>query len=517
MSDSRGRFYHQIAQIVHDLREPVNGMVGMASVLSESTLDDQQRELVSGINESGDILVSLINELLDAAQIESGAFITKPVDFDVHVLTGSLNRLMSTRCRRKGLQFDITVDRRFPRRIHGDFERIRQILLSLLYNSYKYTLNGRILLTLSVSEGQQDSLQFRIADTGIGMDEATLGSLFEPFSRSDDPEAQAQSGHGLGMSICKMLANQLDGDIVARSQAGIGSEFCLTLPFVAADEARDAQRDQHASLNDGLIVIEDTENGPGILSTQIRGITGLQHLTLSGFSNLEAHIETLGQDRPQIVVWVNAERLETAETTILARYGAFPQIRWVYYTHAGQRGDVARAEAMGFDAYISAPISNKLVTRCHNYFRERDNEGIEDTGILTRFQLDAHFDKSVRSLHALIVDDEPFNGKMMSIILDNLGHTSESVVDASEMIQRLSSSHFDVIFMDQQLTGVLGTDIAHKLANHPAYADIPVIIVSGTDCDTEETRKHIFSFLDKPVNIQRVRGQLERLDDPSAV
>ena len=231
-----------LANMSHEIRTPFHGMLGMMSLLQEGGLSPQQAVYLDTARESAHHLLTILNDILDISQLESGRLHVAPQTIDLPQLIAQVDALMRVQAHAKGLALQVEVAPDVPRWVRADPTRVKQILFNLLSNALKFTTAGKILL--AVTSGADGRLDFSVTDSGIGMDEATLSRLFQRFMQGDQSPSRRASGTGLGLEISRDLARLMGGDISVRSQPGVGSTFIASLPLppvgapmTAADDA----------------------------------------------------------------------------------------------------------------------------------------------------------------------------------------------------------------------------------------------------------------------------------------
>lgn len=220
-----------LAQMSHELRTPLNGLLGYAQLLERDTAHEpRQLESIGAMRRCGEHLLTLINELLDLARIESNRAVLEPCDFDLAELLSGVTEMMCLRAREAGIDFVSEKATDLPSVIHADPRRLRQILLNLLGNALKFTVAGHVALRTHVAErsGAAVRLHFEIEDTGDGIAEQELERIFEPFHQVANSRGQEQ-GTGLGLPISRGLVQAMGGSLTVRSQIGVGSTFLVEL------------------------------------------------------------------------------------------------------------------------------------------------------------------------------------------------------------------------------------------------------------------------------------------------
>jgi len=220
-----------LANIGHDIRTPMNGVLGMTDVLLlDPALPARHREMVETIRNSGGVMVSLINDLLDLSKADAGRLVIHPAPLDVRALATELKMLWEPVAARSGLALGVSVDDSVPRALLADGVRLRQVLSNLLSNALKFTTEGGVRVTMGATRARWS---IAVTDTGPGLTPGQLERLFERFSHAEDHRTRSQQGTGLGLAVSRQLCQLMQGTLEARSRPGEGSTFTCDLPLTA--------------------------------------------------------------------------------------------------------------------------------------------------------------------------------------------------------------------------------------------------------------------------------------------
>ncbi len=254
-----------LAVISHELRTPLNGVFGGVQLLQMTSLDQEQQEFLAMIDLSVRNELSLVNDLLDLAQIESGKLQITSQQFSLRRFIEDTLTIEKLPAHEQGLRLTAEVDPLLPDHVVGDPLRLRQILLNLLGNAVKFTKQGSVTLTVHLAEATDQlpqQFQFCVVDTGIGIAAADLERIFKPFVQVDMSDTRNYGGTGLGLPICKRLAIMLGGTISAESTPGAGSRFCLEIPLGIAEDAQattSAEQQEHQQPVNYTILFADDD------------------------------------------------------------------------------------------------------------------------------------------------------------------------------------------------------------------------------------------------------------------
>jgi signal transduction histidine kinase/CheY-like chemotaxis protein len=344
-----------LTTMTHEVRTPMNGVIGMATLMLDTSLDPGQRELASTLKRSGEALLDLVDDILDFEKIEAGRLEIEVADVDPRAVVAGVRDMLAFRAREKGLTFTVAIDDAVPAKIRTDGARVRQVLLNLANNALKFTDTGEVRVTMSARDGR---LITSVRDTGIGIPLAHRAKLFEPFTQGDSSMARRFGGTGLGLSICRRLVHAMGGEIEFESAEGAGATFTFTVPLTPST-ARDHTPVPIEPAQAGLraLVVEDN-----IVNAQVtvhmlrrRGVTCELaqdgEVALAWLANSAFDIVFMDCQLP-VVDGLEATRRVRARENAGAR--RTPIVAMTAGTHASER---EAAVAAGMDDYLTKPVT----------------------------------------------------------------------------------------------------------------------------------------------------------------
>jgi CheY-like chemotaxis protein/nitrogen-specific signal transduction histidine kinase len=506
------------ATMSHEIREPMNGVIGMTRLLLETPLSDEQRGFVEAVHDSGEALLTIINDILDLSRIEVGRLELDSIDFDLRTLLERVIAIVEPRARAKGLGLRLLVDPDVPTAVRGDPGRIRQICLNLLGNAIKFTAAGEVSLAARLIADRPAELRLGLAvrDTGIGIPEHLQDRLFTAYAQADPSVPRLYGGSGLGLTICKRLVGLMGGEIRLTSRPGEGTVFDLELALAKTPAARPGPTPPSAEIaGTRLLIVDGTPTTRTTLQQRTRSWGIAAAVTDSGAAALSILNQAHDQGRPFDVALIDRSLPDLSGEELGRRIKAESRLRsteLVMIASSGLRGDAARVKEIGFAAYLPKPVTAQTLLECLLQLRAEPaaaGAAPGDSGLITVHSMS---ERRAAGLRILLADDNPVNCRLTALMLEKAGHQIDVVNDGAAAVETLRRRDYDLVLMDVQMPGVDGLEATRRIRQLVSdRASVPVIAITANAWPGDEQRclaAGMNDYVTKPIDRARLLGKV---------
>ncbi|MFZ4536776.1 PAS domain S-box protein [Propionivibrio sp.] len=519
-----------LATMSHEIRTPMNGVIGMIDVLQQSSLNEPQMEMANIIHESAFALLAVINDILDFSKIEASKLQIESIPMSVGDVVEAACENMSRMALKKGVELTLFADPAIPAEVLGDPGRLRQILINLTNNAIKFSSGqartGRVSVRalLVESSAEKVMLEFNVTDNGIGIDEATQARLFTAFIQADSSTTRTFGGTGLGLAISRQLVNIMGGEIIVRSEPGMGSLFSLRIPFAMPIERHSAGQELalHAPLKPDFGLVE------GLSCLVLVGQEGIANDCAAYLSAAGAVIDRasdLASARQYL-----ASRPSGLTIVVIDTEGTFPpldDLRAAARAQPGQeihfvvigRGQRQSLRQEGTDMVL---LEGNVLTRrallkavaiAAGRAQEADGEGLPGIAKAKLLPLSGT-EARLRGRLILIAEDNEINQK---VILQQLNLLGQAVVIANNGREALSlwkSGDFGILITDLHMPGMDGYELTAAIrAAESGNTRMPIIAFTANVLKGEVERclaMGMDDYVSKPVQLVNLISMLEK-------
>lgn len=452
-----------LARVSHEVRTPLNGVLGMGELMLDTNMDEEQRIYADSIMASGRHLLEIINDILDLSKIEAGKLELEYKSFDLLLLVDEIVAILTSQSKQKQLLFTCIFDDKINRNRIGDVIRIKQILFNLLSNAFKFTKDGEISLTVTTEENDSDAIIFKVDDTGLGIDNDLVDDLFQPFVQADSAITRKYGGTGLGLAIVKQLVEKMQGEISAHSRSTRGSMFKAKIKL---------QIDESTNIN--TTAIKDNHVCLLIKQPNLR-------------NSLKAYLKILNINYSQSIqkdttcVFVDAlSEIDEAWLSQLSKFGkSKAMVNFIGFNTNNINKNLLR-EIM-ISRVMSPPVTFNAIKKAMVGNWRFDNY-TEETSLNTL---------TIKTLKLLVVEDNSINQQVSIEMLEKMGHQVDIVDNAEEALTMLNRNRYDILFLDYHLPMMDGLSLIKIWDNKE---DIPVIMITADLTDEVMQKCQKFSI-----------------------
>lgn len=562
-----------VANMSHEIRTPLNGILGMAELLSKTPLDDRQLSYANTIANSGTALLTIINDILDIAKIDSGTLELDMGPFALRDAIEDIAALLSSAAVDKNLELAVRIQPDLPEVLVGDAGRIRQIVTNLVANGIKFTENGHVLANLSgVRDNGTLRLRLEVEDTGIGIPEDKAHTIFDKFSQVDGSNTRQHEGTGLGLSITKLLVDKMGGEIGFTSEYGEGSTFWCEIPLAIHEQGLTARQAPVDVSGAKVLVVDDNKVNRAILEEQLISWSFEPQSCANGWDALSAATQAAAEGRKFDLIILDHQMPNMSGEDvlkILRNQQGILDTPVVVLTSVGQQGDGKVWRDLGANGYLLKPARSSVlletVVNCLEIAKDAassdvatvpevngcgsseetalsepgregqsvpplrsKDEGPDDRSMwpVANVPHDAplqapdsafsELDPNDDGPEILLAEDNKINQTYFEFVLLDLGHDFEICFDGLEVVKAYKRSPPKLILMDISMPNLGGVEASLEIRKYEAENDLPKVpIVALTAHALRGDRESLLEqglddYLAKPASPEQLNAMIEK-------
>lgn len=510
-----------IASLSHEIRTPLSSVIGMAELILDTDLTEDQRKLANTLHSSAYNLLGIVNDILDLSKIEAKKLELTSESFDMRTLVEDVAEMLGTTARSKGLSLSTFVDPALPLILKGDSKRLRQILVNLCGNALKFTESGSVMIRVEKLSLADHSVTFSasVIDTGCGLTPQAKETLFLPFSQARGKTGTQTVGTGLGLAISKSLVELMGGEIGVDSHEGEGSNFWFTatlrtdgVDYLGAQHGAPA----HAEVETTRLIIVSNDRFTSESLTMYSYARGIEHKAAGSIEETEWMIAKMAQknDYPiRLFVDMSNRAIDPRNQIEMMNLSPYAdRIRWVALTHIDSKEYHRKLKEAGFAKVLVKPF------RFSDFLHSVSNDF--DQQVETREDLPALDAAHAAAMHlstktVLLVEDNPALRELATRQLKRLGVEVATASDGMEAVSSAAGQNYDLILMDCQMPVMDGFEATRQIRRIEERGRKHTPIVALTASVLPQDREKCFAagmdeFLTKPVSLDDIRSLIKR-------
>jgi len=483
------------ASMVHELRTPVNGVLGIAHLLEKTKLDDKQKNYLKKIKNSGELLLGLVNDLLDFSKLESGKLELEYIEFDINEVLEKVATVVGVKAEEKGLELIFDIAKEVPAKVKGDPLRLSQVLINLINNAIKFTQEGEVILKITMTKEDEENkkgvLLFEVIDTGIGMTKEQISKLFKKFSQTDASITRKYGGSGLGLMISKQLVELMGGEIGVESQRGVGSRFYFTMPTERVDR-RSYRLPSKELMSKDVLIVDANIYSAEALEKMLKYF----HYKTTIVTDEETLYKTL-KEHEYDIIFIDDSMAEDVYTEVIKDSKGAILVN--LYSEYLDKSYIQ--ESKEFKFRVTKPLTQRkifdLIVKIYTTTSQEESQStkeeiLKDTSIFEGVKI-------------IVADDNSINQAVIMGLLEDTGVEVILANNGDEVLEILSKeSDIDLILMDLNMPEMDGVEATKYIRANERYAHLPVIALTADNLDEEKLRDYqMQDYIAKPVDFKR--------------
>jgi len=502
-----------LATMSHDIRTPMNGIIGMTEHTLDTELTAEQRRHLSMVKQSADSLLTIINDILDLSKIEAGKLELASEEFSLRGCLADILEPFHLQADARGLELSWDVQPDVPDTLVGDPGRLRQVLGNLVANAMKFTEAGKIVVRVD-TDSQDDSellLHFGVSDTGIGIPPETQRAIFDAFEQGGSNINRKFGGTGLGLAICARLVEKMGGKIWVRSCVGRGSEFHFTAHFAVGSGPLviPSSTSSEELLGIRALIVDVSPSHRGVVEEALSGLHMRPFAVDNGRSALAEMKRAKSEGAPFALAIVDTNLPDMDGFAWVERIKQDPDLAEtviIMMSAAGLRGDSIRCQKLSISGYLTKPVRPSVLQDAIRTALLAEKNG---THLITLHALR----ESDRPLHILLAEDNPVNTEHAVLTLQKRGHEVVAVDNGRRALAALAEHKFDLVLMDLEMPGMDGLQATAVIRENEKETGEHLPIIAMTAHAMKEDRERCLQggmdgYVPKPIRPRELFSEI---------
>jgi len=509
-----------LAAMSHEIRTPINGIIGAAELCRETELDPEQRSYVDTVEQCGNTLLGLVNDVLDFSKIEAGQLHLERLTFSVADVLEQIVDEFAQMARRKGIELLMDYDESLPRYVTGDPARLKQIVYNLVGNAVKFTNRGEVVIgaRLEALEGGQAQVEIHVRDSGVGISRDRHEEIFKSFTQADMSTTRRYGGTGLGLAICRELVGLMRGTIDVESEPQRGATFRVRLPLPIQDASGQEAIPYLPQLaNKRVLVVDDNETNRRIYLDLCANWGFDAEAASDGNDAIGRMEDAADREHPYDLVLLDQQMPGITGIDVLnlmASRPALRDIRAILLSSSLNRDEIERADELGVSRALAKPVKRttllEVVMETFGVGGRVADPGAEGSAGRSAAETPQS------SLRVLLAEDNEVNQRIAMKRLERLGHVVTVASDGADAVALARDRNFDLILLDIQMPEMDGFEVCARIredasARGREHAYIAAMTAHALKGDRERClQQGMDDYLAKPFRAETLRAVCDR-------